>query len=313
METLGLSTPASTAMPVPRGEGTLQRTTASASQTSIPSSRPSSVYGVKSPVCNGVDEQEDTVFPENKGSPGDNGVVCEWHGCEKIFNSRSKMLRHVREVHKSGGGRVLCEEQGCERVFKDRFSMLRHVEQVHRGGRIPCEEQGCQKTFDSKPKMLRHVKERHTGKRYPCEEQGCERVFKSRPGMLQHVTQVHRGEGVPCEEQSCKRTFVTRHSMVSHYKRMHNGKIFSLVCIAPGCQLMFADRDEMGTHVREVHSICPDCRRTLRGPILQTDLNVCQCPPAVQPTIQCLVCRAQFLGQDALALHTAQAHPASYD
>ena len=108
---------------------------------------------------------------------------CDY--CDKSFNHKGTMLRHVSEVHLAGFQMFVCDK--CNSVFSRKDSLDRHhlnntcVKDIVPSLNYECKN--CKKAFDSPNKLKEHVR-KNCSKKFFCNT--CLKFFKLKKDLLSH-------------------------------------------------------------------------------------------------------------------------------
>ena len=136
------------------------------------------------------EEQEDKAIPQM-----DNAGVIEkpkkvpsyrCQECSTYFSVRSKLCKHMKEVH----GKILkhscCE---CHKSYSHRSDLLDHIALIHRGGKTLCCKT-CGKYFLSRKALRLHTKTIHAGpKKFECVI--CADRFYQKGNLKLHMSRHH--------------------------------------------------------------------------------------------------------------------------
>ncbi len=117
------------------------------------------------------------------------GNPNQCHLCKKSFQIKTRLVRHLKNVHFDGSRDFLCTI--CGKSFKERGSQLKHERNVHT-----------------------------TVNNFLCPQPGCNKAFKAKDNLTGHLKITHRlGVGLPC--QDCGRVFTTRRILNKHREKKH--------------------------------------------------------------------------------------------
>jgi len=84
------------------------------------------------------------------------GLKCD--SCDKVFNNKSNLNRHMRTRHSEVKGKHECVH--CQQKFTRRDNLLRHILLVHHIRKPAYKCSVCNEQFSSHPKFMRH-KDKH--------------------------------------------------------------------------------------------------------------------------------------------------------
>nr|XP_013005290.1 zinc finger protein 568 isoform X2 [Cavia porcellus] len=131
--------------------------------------------------------------------------------CQKIFNSRSDMIKH-QKLHESKNKN---ENKKCP---SNHDSEITQAKSIHSGEKTHhCKE--CGKAFHSSSQLSKHQKMHVGEKPYKCKE--CEKAFRSNAQLNLHH-RIHTDEKFfECKE--CGKAF-TRPSHLFRHQRIHTGE-----------------------------------------------------------------------------------------
>lgn len=163
--------------------------------------------------------------------------------CEKIFPTKRRLSRHVRQVHvKSTEQSLLCQQ--CGWLAKSRSGLYHHVVSRHKERKFECNECGkkflslshaaqhkvvhtnirsylcniCGKSFNYSNALVYHMRI-HTGeKKYKCTY--CDRSFTMLCSQKRHI-RTHTGAR-PYKCQYCEKAFRSRGEVNCH-ETLHTG------------------------------------------------------------------------------------------
>lgn len=144
-------------------------------------------------------------------------IKCTEENCEKIFQAKCQLKKHVHRSHK---GKVYkCHL--CEKSYIAPGALEIHI-RVHQGIK-PFECNECGRCFSSRACIRGHLNRKHSGKKpYQCWY--CGQSFND-SGFLKWHIQVHHssenGKTFQCDK--CEKAFYTISTLKIHY-RLHTGE-----------------------------------------------------------------------------------------
>lgn len=135
------------------------------------------VCGESHPSAEALDEHMKVAhLPRGRHSNGQH--FCEWAGCNKTFNARPKLARHM--LMHSGYTPFQCSY--CDTRMKTKDAMVKH-ERTHTGEK-PFDCDVCHKKFATSTELSTH-KTVHTGKR-PHTCMVCQQTFADSSNLSKH-------------------------------------------------------------------------------------------------------------------------------
>ncbi|CAI9734103.1 zinc finger and SCAN domain-containing 2-like [Octopus vulgaris] len=166
------------------------------------------------------------VFPAASANGGDKPYKCDT--CEKAFSLRRALKAHKR-VH-TGEKPFKCDT--CPKAFSHQGALKAH-KRVHTGER-PFKCDVCDMSFSHRSTLITH-RRTHTGEKpFKCDL--CDEVFSYRQTMKSH----RKKHFLAANANGLGATNATAHTIV---KRMR----------CDTCGLEFASKEEVETHIIEVH------------------------------------------------------------
>ena len=166
--------------------------------------------------------------------------------CEKIFESKMGIIRHVDLYHK---GLEKLECPTCKREFKGKGVLNNHIAVIHERKK-PHLCTICGKAFPTGFVLKNHIKLVHEGKRpHVCDT--CGKTFKTPQQTKNHILSSHGDGKKPFQCPSCDKTFVLKHHMQKH--AFIHTNIRSYECTA--CDDKFKRSHHLTTHMRTIHGL----------------------------------------------------------
>lgn len=107
--------------------------------------------------------------------------LMECHVCGKSFPQGSQFKRHLL-IHEEK--RFKCEYENCEKLFQFRASLVKHIETVHLSSSISCDQ--CSYIFPTQRHLNRHISRQHDNTKVKCEVEGCNQYFNRKDYLTNH-------------------------------------------------------------------------------------------------------------------------------
>ncbi|XP_035713718.1 zinc finger protein 888-like [Folsomia candida] len=139
--------------------------------------------------------------------------------CNDTFSNRGHLQRHMDTVHPTKEQpRFPCGFPGCEKSFNRKDGVSKHVKSTHmqKVGRETFKCQLCPQTRTSRERLQNHIRRVHENQRnYPCTF--CDKRFSNSYHLKRHVEVIHATNKEPIH--SCDKCGYKSHS--KHYLTMH--------------------------------------------------------------------------------------------
>uniref|UniRef100_A0A182PN80 Transcription factor grauzone n=1 Tax=Anopheles epiroticus TaxID=199890 RepID=A0A182PN80_9DIPT len=145
----------------------------------------------------------------------DGKYICDT--CGKVFRTKPAMDRHINEhLGLDVVQRVQCEY--CQKWFNGKYNLSKHVRFLHKeGGQLfPCDS--CQHVSPNSRALANHKQRVHVEERFECEY--CGKRFKRRPNLREHVASHTNVPLYSCEICN-NRTFNSKANYFTHRKSKH--------------------------------------------------------------------------------------------
>lgn len=134
--------------------------------------------------CGKVFHDRRCILQHEKSHSDSHANSCQQ--CDKTFNSKSNLERHVKVMHLKEG-KLMCKLCPFSSYYSN--TLKDHIERVHKGKKktnFTC--QHCNKTFGRKMTYQEHM-DRHDGRyRYSCEK--CGKKFRNKARCKKHSEQL---------------------------------------------------------------------------------------------------------------------------
>ncbi len=201
----------------------------------------------------------DTYKPSVESKEYDTEYTCEI--CQASFNNSQEKRKHFRRTH-----RYKC--QHCDRHFSNSKSLQKH-RATH--DQDPNSEKGwtcvcCEQQFLTRPELTNHIIDEHTDKNsvdtndhddkqtdLPCPE--CSRCFGNKAALTNHLRIEHPKQFKSLKKASYKCKFCSKHYDKPSKLAVHAATHTGTPCWdCPGCEQDFASRDDLTSHIRQVHA-----------------------------------------------------------
>eukprot|EP00730_Choanoeca_flexa_P008195 TRINITY_DN12457_c0_g2_i2.p1 TRINITY_DN12457_c0_g2~~TRINITY_DN12457_c0_g2_i2.p1 ORF type:complete len:529 (+),score=103.15 TRINITY_DN12457_c0_g2_i2:148-1734(+) len=200
-------------------------------------------------------------------------LPCTHEGCKKTFSSTSCLKRHMKSHNKQQNRQFACTVPGCTKSFLHRHHLTRHMK-VHNEAPFVCKE--CNVSYRRHAQLIRHQTDQHNMPApFACTVAGCGRTFVSASLLTKHAKK--HVNSVFC--QLCKVSFATNSDYTQHCRTDH------VTCACDLCGREFPTRAKLEHHKQMFH--------TTTGAVLQCTIDACT---------------QVFLSEDALRVHTQNAH-----
>lgn len=192
--------------------------------------------------------------------------ACDVPGCPYSTKLSSSLHRHKTHTH----GSILYTCMLCSKTFKGPLYHKTHMAKHVTGtpGVFKCLYKKCKYLFNSGENSAKtlndlqvHYANSHTPKDLTCCF--CNMKFKKRKSFLRRHVQNHMGNtrGVfKCMHRGCYETFSVRNNLRTHIKQLHKKKNYQ--CVFPDCVITSTSRNASESHWRSVHSNCQLCGRS---------------------------------------------------
>lgn len=241
---------------------------------------------------------------------------CPRTGCTSAFNIITRLMRHMRSVHK-------CNE--------DEISMLRHthrnnpsvskvkspiVSRKTESPRVQCNI--CNKSLSNVKYLKEHIMLRHSKNApYQCDVKSCGRKFiewslferhqKSHEGIFDYI----------CE--FCGKGFVQRNVLNKHLQNSHQlskeqiSALNKKSCICSLCNLSFNTPEKLSEHRVMDHQIgdrfiCDMCGKAF---VSRVKMISHQKYHQDEKKMQCKMCPSNFFAEKGLKTHLRRVHSLS--
>ncbi|CCE91779.1 Zap1p TDEL_0D01950 [Torulaspora delbrueckii] len=165
-------------------------------------------------------------IPQPKSQSSDNipYFACKWGDCTEVFDSAAALTTHLEALHlEKGKSEYHCHWHGCDKRFAQRQKLVRHLK-VHSGYK-PYKCQDCGKCFSSEDTLTQH-KRTHSGEK-PFECRICGKRFAVSSSLKIHI-RTHTGEK-PLQCKICGRRFSESSNLNKHMKS-HQKKYSCVHC-----------------------------------------------------------------------------------
>ncbi|ORX35293.1 hypothetical protein BD324DRAFT_652428 [Kockovaella imperatae] len=215
---------------------------------------PSTTHHTPSPPADGDKSQRHvnmSLFPKIESGP----QMCLWPGCTLLhtFTSTAKLMNHLSDLHVGKGkDQYLCEWDGCNRMFRSRQKVLRHL-QSHTGHR-PFQCELCGQAFGEAAPLAAHMRRHAKERPFKCEYPGCDKTFAISSSLTIHM-RTHNGEK-PFICPHCHKGFVEASNLTKHI-RTHTGER-PFACAFPHCNKRFSRPDQLKRHMKVHDAEGPD-------------------------------------------------------
>ncbi|NBQ17136.1 hypothetical protein EBU24_02355, partial [bacterium] len=110
---------------------------------------------------------------------------------EYDYNPKRKQSEEDLYLKKVQDG-WMCTFPGCGKIYTDQSNGSRHIKSAHKGIRYSCTYPECNKTYKGQNGLSQHIKNQHEGATYPCTFPGCNEIYNSNTGLLGHKKNVHQ-------------------------------------------------------------------------------------------------------------------------
>jgi hypothetical protein len=170
--------------------------------------------------------------------------------CGKSFRTLKHFKYHQKEMHETG--LYPCEK--CRnKVFTTKVKLNRHVREFHAQDKL-CEI--CNKKIRGNLTMARHMKG-HSSPEFRCSYDGCNRQFFGKSALNDHVATKHeKNENFICP--TCGSSFATIRNMNKHIQRQH--KSLKISCQVLSCKYATSRKDYLASHYK-THKDIDDAKR----------------------------------------------------
>lgn len=244
-------------------------------------------------------------------------LPCEH--CEKIFDNKRYLQKHIRLVHTTTGVDVVCPQ--CDKTFKNQHRLNVHVQRVHtHRDDVDHECSVCQKSFASAFGLKNHMTlhERSLTDIVSCHV--CQNAYRSQTLLNRHIKRQHQ-PAVPSQCPQCGKVFINQDRLQNHMVR-HTEKKFECDI----CKRMFLLKKDLKEHIIIMH--CNDARYTCQkcGKSFQSTFVIKHhlekgCQVRHKPRharlpyneskniIKCHLCERSYLCGKSLQKHYSSEHP----
>ena len=164
---------------------------------------------------------------------------CPESGCEKVFNQKPHLERHIHAMHRNFN-RFSCNL--CEKSYFYKSDLKNHFDAVHRKLK-PFSCTLCRKTFTLKHSVVNHMKYVHAKvKPFSCTL--CDKSFAYNKDLTSHVDAVHYKKK-PFSCTLCEKSFPQKPHLVRHVDRVHR-KLKPFSCTL--CEKSFGYKEDLLIH-----------------------------------------------------------------
>ncbi|CAB3241012.1 unnamed protein product [Arctia plantaginis] len=170
--------------------------------------------------------------------------------CDKKFQWRGNLLRHVNSHVARANGELVCKP--CNRTFSSIATYKQHMKiskkhVTENEFKYMCSE--CGKRFANKTRLKDHVDWEHL-KNFVHTCSVCQKVFKSHTSLYLHRQVVHKKDNAEHLCDHCGKPFPNHAKLRSHMTALHSG---SSAYKCATCGACFSWHSCLSRHARKVH------------------------------------------------------------
>ena len=112
--------------------------------------------------------------------------VCKWKSCDKSFNEKHRLIRHIKSCHSTERPHK-CKV--CTKSFARSDHLLTHVKTHNSYDILKCKY--CPFETLSDKTLGDHLSRHENIRRFKCTETGCDKVFVTNSDLSQHKLYKH--------------------------------------------------------------------------------------------------------------------------
>ena len=146
-----------------------------------------------------------------------NQIICD--KCGKTFTNTMSLKAHKKEVH-GKHEQVQCTFEGCELIFNSISKMKKHIQRSHIGVEKKHKCGFCERMFETPSARLAHEKKKHLGV-FDIKCEICDFKTVSKGHLHAHWRRVHGNEEYKCDYPGCNKSYGVRGNLYAHKKRVH--------------------------------------------------------------------------------------------
>ncbi|OXA45042.1 PR domain zinc finger protein 5 [Folsomia candida] len=174
--------------------------------------------------------------------------ICEI--CRRVFHNSPTLRRHIKTIHStSERPRLPCGFPGCEKTFQNKQHVSRHVSAEHAENPVRFRCTLCEKEFKLGMQLEQHIPTHTTEKPYNCAT--CGKSYALRGNMIRHE-KTHLQKSAR-DKLQCTVCFATllRDSLQGHIRVVHENRR-NYPCTF--CDKRFPKSSELKRHVDQKHA-----------------------------------------------------------
>lgn len=178
--------------------------------------------------------------------------------CNKEFATKSKLNRHLANIHDIGVIWHYCDIEECDYKCKEQYNLKKHKAHIHdiNVKWNYCLVEGCNEKFKISSDLHRHTRGVHgiNTNWHHCDIENCSEKFNTTTNLKRHKQTIHGIDTVWYFCKHCDFKAKAKATIDSHIYRLHSPNIVLISCDVKDCDKQFKQKNDLIRHKKYIHN-----------------------------------------------------------